>query len=87
MKVIKLHTLRGDEDPVYINPEYIVSFWKINEEGSIVKTVRDINSDSGFCVKESPEQIMKEIRLAHSINPSMFTIERIQEGDYILEEQ
>ena len=86
MKLIKLHTRRGDEDPVYINPEYIVSFWKF-DGGSIVKTVRDVNADSGFCVKESPDQILKEIRLAHSINPSRFKIERICEEEYIREEQ
>ena len=84
MKLIKLHI--GDNDAVYINPEYIVSVWEFNE-GSIVKTVKDINADSGFRVNETPEQIMKEIRIAHSINPSRFKIERICEGDYTLEEQ
>lgn len=86
MKLIKLHTHIGDENPVYINPEYIVSFWKINE-GSIVKTVRDVNADSGFRVKESPDQIIKAIHDAPKIDTSRFTIEKTCEGNYTLEEQ
>ena len=79
MKLIKLHT-RGDGDELYINPEHIVCVWKFYE-GSCVKTIKDINENSGFAVQETPEQIMKEIRLAHRL---MFTIEKLQEGKYTL---
>ena len=67
MTLIKLHT-RGYGDELYINPEYIVSFWGL-KNGTCVKTIKDVDEDSGFLVQETPEQIIKRIEAAKEYPP------------------
>ena len=57
MRIIKL-TSFNNEEPIYVNVEYIGYFYKLEHEnhGSKIKT-----NDGAFDVIESPERILKLI--------------------------